>query len=322
MKKIAVLTSGGDAPGMNACIRSVVRSAHAHGVEMLGVMRGFDGLLARSFHPLQPRSMANTLQRGGTILMSSRCESFMLPEQRAAAYLNCKREGVEGLVCIGGDGSLRGLLALGTEHGFPIVGVPGTIDNDLEGTDFSIGFDTALNTAVEMVDKLRDTAAAYDRVMLVEVMGRQSGHIALDVALACGAEAVLLPEITTNVEVLVQRLNASAERGKHSQIVIIAEGEKQGGAVEWEKRLEGKVKTPVRFCVLGHVQRGGNPTARDRLLAGRLGAAAVEALVQGRSGVMVGEINGKVVETPLPECLRQHKPLPHDGLSLLGVLAT
>jgi len=320
-KRIAFLTSGGDAPGMNACIRSLVRTALHNAIEPVGVKRGFQGLLSRDFIPFNGRSVANILQRGGTVLMSSRCEEFLLSEQRAAAYLNLRRANIDALIAIGGDGTMRGLDLFSREHRMAVYGIPGTIDNDLLGTDYTLGFDTALNTALEMVDRLRDTTASYDRVMLVEVMGRHCGQIALHVGLASGAEEVLLPETKTDLDQLVSVIKTSHQMGKNSHIIIVAEGEELGGSVEIAKKLEGKLEIPVRICILGHVQRGGRPTARDRILAAKLGSGAVTALIEGKHSMMVGEINHKIAHTPFLACVEKPKPLPKEDIELLAILA-
>ena len=320
-KRIAVLTSGGDAPGMNACIRSVVRTAFHYQIEPMGVMRGFSGLLKRDFVSFNARSVANILQRGGTMLMASRCEEFFLPEQRAAAYLNLKTAEIDALIAIGGDGTMKGLDCLSKEHRLAVYGIPGTIDNDLLGTDYTVGFDTALNTALEMIDRLRDSASSYDRVMVVEVMGRQCGQIALQVSLACGAEEVLLPETKTDVDQVISSIKKSHSQGKNSHIIVVAEGDELGGSVEIAKTLKEHLEIPVRVCILGHVQRGGNPTARDRILAGKLGKEAVEALIDGKSSMMVGEINKQIIHTPFSECVSGHKPVSKEDLNLMAILA-
>ena len=322
IKRIAVLTSGGDSPGMNACIRSVVRSALDRGVETVGVMRGFEGLLSREFYEFEARSVANIIQRGGTMLMSSRCEKFRRSEQRSAAYLNLKNARCDALVAIGGDGTMRGLDAFCAENPtFPVMGVPGTIDNDLDGSEFTIGFDTALNTALEMVDRIRDTASSYDRVMVVEVMGRESGQIAFNVALACGAEAVLLPEMKDDMPTLAGQLKASHERGKHSQIVVVAEAGEPGRSTAIAQKLEKLLDIPVRVAVLGYVQRGGKPSAKDRILAAKLGNAAVAGLLTGQTRVMAGMLDGNIIYTPLAECVGSHRAIPQNLLDLLAVLA-
>lgn len=303
VKRVAILASGGDGPGMNACLRACVRTAHSLGIKPIGVLRGFDGLLKRDFFDFETRSVANIIQRGGTVLMSSRSKDFMLPEQRAAAFLNLRSLGVDGLIGMGGDGTMRGLEALFNEHGLAICGVPASIDNDLTGTDYSIGFDTAVNTALEMVDKLRDTISSFERVMLVEVMGRSCGEIALHVALAAGAEGLILPGNDGPYDGLIERVNQSHEKGKNSHIIVVAEGGRAGRSNDIAKALEKHIKIPVRVCTFGHVQRGGNPTADDRILASRLGEAAMRALFDGQKGVMVGEVNHAMVIQPLSHCV-------------------
>ncbi len=321
MKTIAVLTSGGDAPGMNACIRSVVRSGAAHGLQVIGFRRGFTGLMAGDYMPLGPRAVANIIQRGGTFLGTSRSPEFKQVKGRLKAIEVLKSAGIDGLIVIGGDGSFRGIQDLIKESGIQAVGIPGTIDNDVYGTDFSIGFDTAVNTVLEAIDRIRDTAASHERLFFVEVMGRQSGFIALEVGLAGGAEAVVVPEAPTDIKQLSKVLSDSQHRGKSSSIVIVTEGDEPGVAFTLAEQVEACVGIESRVVVLGHIQRGGSPTARDRVLATRLGAAAVEALINGKSGVMVGEINNMVALTPLPEVWGNKKMLNLSLLSLVGTLA-
>ncbi|MBI5746116.1 MAG: 6-phosphofructokinase [Nitrospirae bacterium] len=321
MKTIAVLTSGGDAPGMNACIRSVVRSGAAHGLQVIGFRRGFTGLMAGDYIPLGPRAVANIIQRGGTFLGTSRSPEFKGTEGRRKAIDVLEKAGVEGLIVIGGDGSFRGIYDLIRECDIRAVGIPGTIDNDIYGTDVSIGFDTAVNTVLEAIDRIRDTAASHERLFFVEVMGRQSGFIALEVGLAGGAEAVVVPEAPTDIKQLSKVLIDSQHRGKSSSIVIVTEGDEPGVAFTLAEQVKACVGMESRVVVLGHIQRGGSPTAKDRVLATLLGAAAVTALVEGKTGVMVGEINNMVVLTPLPEAWGKKKILDLSRLSLVGTLA-
>jgi 6-phosphofructokinase 1 len=321
MKTIAVLTSGGDAPGMNACIRAVVRTGVVHGLQVIGFRRGFTGLMAGDSIPLERRSVANVIQRGGTFLGTSRSPEFKKPEGRRKAIDVLKSSGVDGLIVIGGEGSFRGAQDLIQESGIRAVGIPGTIDNDLFGTDFSIGFDTAVNTALEAIDRIRDTAASHERLFFVEVMGHRTGFLALEVGLAGGAEAVLVPEAPTDLDQLCKTLDDSHRRGKSSSIVIVAEVDKPGVAFTIANRVKSSVGMESRVVILGHVQRGGPPTAKDRVLASRLGAAAVEALIEGKTGVMAGEMNNAVLLTPFPETWQKQKRLDLSRLVLVGTLA-
>jgi 6-phosphofructokinase 1 len=321
MKKIAVFTSGGDAPGMNACVRAVVRSGLYNGCEVVGIQYGFEGMIEGKFVDLQARSVSNIIQRGGTILRTARSEHFRTTEGRAQAATHLKGAGIEGLVAIGGDGTFRGAVKLHDEHGIAVVGVPGTIDNDLFGTDYTIGYDTAVNTAMEAIDKIRDTAASHDRLFYVEVMGRDSGFIALDVGISSGAEHIVIPEIHTSMQELKEELEAS-KKVKSSAIIIVAEGEEEGGAFSVAEKIKDTAGYDYRVCVLGHIQRGGSPTARDRMLASRLGVAAVDALLEGQTNVMVGEIHGKILSTPLKETWTNRKRIDEDLWRVASILAT
>ena len=320
-QRIGVLTSGGDAPGMNAAVRAVVRKGIAAGVEMVGVLRGYTGLIRGDFVDMNARSVSNVIQRGGTVLKTDRCKEFSEPEVRARAARHLRGHGVDALVVIGGDGSFRGAWALSQEHGIPVVGVPGTIDNDIHGTDFTIGFDTAINNAVEAIDKIRDTAAAHERLFLVEVMGRKSGFIALAVGLAAGAEMIVLPEDSMEIESICSTLTAGVERGKASSVVVVAEGKESGYVFKIAERMSQQGGAECKVLVLGHLQRGGNPSARDRILASVLGAASVDVLLAGRGGVMVGEVNGQVAEVPLSETWTHHHSIDRKVLELAKVLA-
>lgn len=322
MKKIAVLTSGGDSPGMNAAIRAVVRAASAHNLEVLGVKNGYQGLLTVDWVHLDARSVANILQRGGTILGTSRCQEMKTPEGRHRVAQTIRAAGIEGLITIGGDGTTRGATALFEEEHLKVVGVPSTIDNDLGGTDYTIGFDTALNTALEAIDRIRDTAESLSRIFFVEVMGRSRGFLALEVGIAGGADEILIPETETTIDKLCQVLTHSFARGKRSALVVVAEGDVPGGALEVARQVKERLGIDQRVCVLGHVQRGGSPTARDRILASKLGAAAVEALLKGREGYLVGEIRGDIVTTPLRQAWEQPKELNSYLQTLLKVMAT
>lgn len=321
MKRIAVLTSGGDAPGMNAAVRAVVRCASAYGLEVTGIRRGYAGLLERDFVFLGPRSVANVLHRGGTLLGTARCEEMKTPEGLRRGANSLEEGSLDGLVAIGGDGTFRGAQALAELTHVHVVGIPGTIDNDVYGTDFTIGFDTAVNTGLDAIDRIRDTAEAHQRLFFVEVMGRTRGFIALDVGLAGGAEEVLVPEVRTDFDELCASIRTQFEAGKRASIIVVAEGDDAGRAFEIAERVGTKLKMDYRVCVIGHVQRGGAPTARDRLLASKLGSGAVRALVEGRTGVMVGELAGKVAETPFELTWSQHKELDMDMFHLMRTLA-
>ena len=320
--RIAVLTSGGDAPGMNAAIRAVVRQADALGHEAWGVHRGYQGLLEGDVDPLPSRACANILQRGGTILHTARCPEFFDPAQRARAAGHLRDAGIEALVVIGGDGSFRAAEVLQREQGVACAGIPGTIDNDLPGTERTLGFDTALNTAVEAIDRIRDTASSHGRLFLVEVMGRSSGMLAVHTAIACGAEAVLYPESPEDsYENLVSRLNANWLRGKRSSIVVVAEGDMVGRAMAVGERLKRDHDLDLRVVVLGHVQRGGSPSAMDRIWGSRWGAEAVRRLDRGERGFYLGEMAGAMVAQPLSKVL-EPQPVPPGELGrLVSVLA-
>ncbi len=321
MKKIGVFTSGGDAPGMNACVRAVVRNAVYNGLEVVGIQYGYEGMIEGRFVDLQARSVSNIIQRGGTILRTARSEHFMTTEGRAQAAKNLKAVGIDGLVAIGGDGTFQGATKLSEEHAISVVGVPGTIDNDLFGTDYTIGYDTAVNTAMEAIDKIRDTAASHDRLFYVEVMGRDAGFIALDVGISSGSEHIAIPETHTNIQDLKEALMASKSH-KSSAIIIVAEGEESGGALSLAEKIKDAVGYDYRICVLGHIQRGGSPTARDRLLASRLGVAAVDALLEGQTNIMVGDIHGRIAFTPLLETWTNRKTIDKDLWRLAYILAT
>lgn len=322
MNHLAVLTSGGDAPGMNAAIRAVVRTAVHDGARVSGVYRGFQGLIEDDIVELQARDVANVIQRGGTVLRTARSEEFMQPAGRAKAAEVLRGRGIEGLVVIGGDGSFRGALALAREHGVKVIGIPGTIDNDIFGTDVSIGFNTAINVALEAVDRLRDTAASHDRLFLVEVMGRRSGHIALHVGVAGGAEAILIPEAPLTAAEVAQMIVAAEKRGKSSSIIVVAEGAYPGGARELQRTVEEASGYEIRSVILGHTQRGGTPTTRDRVLASRLGFHAVRALMRGKSGVMVGTDRRGIVFRDLAEVVANKKDVDRELLEIAAVLAT
>lgn len=322
MKKIAVLTSGGDSPGMNACIRAVVRTAIYEGMECFGVYRGYEGMIDGDLRKLASSDVSNIIQRGGTILKSSRSKGFFTAEGRAEAAENLRKKGIEGLVVIGGDGSFKGAQLLEKEQGIKCIGVPGTIDNDLFGTDFTLGYDTAVNTVVEAVDKIRDTADAHNRLFFVEVMGRDAGFIALRSGIATGAEAVLIPETETYIDELIQKLERGWQRHKSSSIIIVAEGDDAGGAYEVAAKVKEKFNQyETKVTVLGHVQRGGSPSANDRILGSRLGNAAVRALKEGRSLEMIGLTNNKVSYTPFAKATKHHSAINKQLLDLTEVLS-
>jgi len=308
MKKIGVYTSGGDAPGMNAAIRAVVRTAHAKNVEVIGILNGYVGLLENKMIPLNPRDMANIVQRGGTILKTGRSAEFMKPEYRAKAAQYLKSHGIEGLVCIGGDGSFRGAQALWAEHKVPIIGICGTIDNDVYGTDDTIGFDTAINTALDAIDKIRDTADSHDRIFIVEVMGRNSGFIASAVGLSGGAEEILTAENVVGVDKIVEKLKDSRAKGKTSSIIVTSEGQKAGRSYDLAEAIRKKSGLDAKVCILGHQQRGGAPTAHDRIFASRLGSEAVMALLAGKANLMIGTDGGKLIEVSLDIVTQNAKP--------------
>ena len=303
MKKIAVLTSGGDAPGMNAAIRAVVRKAAYHGIEVVGVNHGYEGFINGSIEPLDLGSVGGIIQRGGTKLYSARCPEFKQDAVQEQGIAKMRAANIEGLVVIGGDGSYRGAMDL-VKKGFPVVGVPGTIDNDVPGTEYTIGFDTALNTVVESIDKIRDTATSHENSFIVEVMGRDAGDIALWAGLAAGAETVLIPEEEYNLDEIIARLERGATRSKKHSIIIVAEGVMAGS--ELAKLLKDKAGIETRVSVLGHIQRGGSPTARDRVLASRFGAHAVELLMEGKSGRAVGIRNHQLIDYDMTEAFEKH----------------
>ena len=308
MKKIGILTSGGDAPGMNACIRAVVRTALDNNVEISGIRRGYAGLIESDMLALERKSIANIIHRGGTILETSRCPEFTTIEGRAKAIKILEQSGIEGLILLGGDGTFRGGTLLANECNVGIIGVPTTIDNDVYGTDYTIGFDTAVNTALEAIDRIRDTAVSHERLFFVEVMGHHTGFIALESGIAGGAEETILPE-TAGIDELWTRLEESFERGKKSAIVVVAEGDRPGHTFAIAQQAKDKLNIESRVCILGHVQRGGSPTARDRVLASNLGSAAVRALLQGKSGYMVGEVKNEIVYTALADIWGKKKAL-------------
>ncbi|NLT94665.1 MAG: 6-phosphofructokinase [Clostridia bacterium] len=318
MKKIALLTSGGDAPGMNAAIRAVVRTGIYHNLEVYGIERGYAGLIDGAIRKMNLGSVADIIQRGGTILHTARSKEFMTPEGRQKALNNLKTNGIDGLVVIGGDGSFRGAIEL-HNLGFPVIGVPGTIDNDIYGTELTIGFDTAINTVIDAINRIRDTATSHERVFLVEVMGRNSGWIALEAGLAGGAESILVPEIEPNYKEVVERIKRGIERGKRHSIILVAEG--VDSAYNVSKKIEEMMGIDIRVTVLGHIQRGGTPTALDRIIASRMGGLAVELLLQGKSNLMTGIKGKKIVEVPLDDAVNKKKELDLEAYNLAGILS-
>lgn len=323
IKKIGVLTSGGDAPGMNAAIRAVIRAAVNYEFEAVGIAQGFQGLIKGDFQPMNGRSVSNIINRGGTILKTARSEEFRTKKGRAKAYKNLSKENIDALVVIGGDGSFTGASIFEEEFGVPCIGIPGTIDNDIYGTDFTIGFDTAVNTVVEAVDKIRDTASSHNRFFFIEVMGRDSGYIAMYSGIACGAEKILIPELEGEFESLISALKAGRERKKTSNIVIVAEGDQEGGAYEIAKKTRKEFpEFDVKVTVLGHIQRGGAPSYFDRVLATRMGVKAVELLMLDKSGVMIGMKNNHMVTTTLKDAIKQHPSLNPELLRVANISAT
>ena len=323
MKRIGVLSSGGDSPGMNAAIRAVVRTAIYHGLDVFGIERGYQGLIDGQIQKMGARSVSGIIARGGTILKTARCKAFFEPEGRTIAARQLAKHGIEGLVVIGGDGSYQGAQKLHDEHGIKCIGVPGTIDNDIGGTDFTIGYDTALNIAVEAIDRIRDTAAAHDRIFFVEVMGRHSGYIAMMSGIAGGAEAILVPETPTDIPQLVDDLISGRARGKTSSIIVVAEGDEAGRAIDIAAKVAAISEfKDTRVTVIGHLQRGGTPSAFDRILASRLGVRAVEALLEGETGKMAGIRGNDVVLRPLSEAWEKRTQFNASYLDVARKLAT
>ncbi|WP_353084610.1 6-phosphofructokinase [Flavobacterium sp.] len=324
IKKIGVLTSGGDSPGMNAAIRSVVRTCAYHNIECIGIYRGYQGMIEGDFKEMGPRSVNNIINKGGTILKSARSKDFMSAEGRKKAFNNLSTAGIEALVVIGGDGSFTGAEIFNNEYGFPVMGIPGTIDNDIFGTSHTLGFDTALNTVVDCIDKIRDTASSHNRLFLVEVMGRDAGHIALNAGIGAGAEEILIPEENLGLERLLESLQKSKASGKSSSIVVIAEGDKIGKNVfELKDYIEENLpEYDIRVSVLGHMQRGGSPSCFDRVLASRLGVKAVESIIEGKTNFMVGLLNDKVALTPLEQAIKGSSEIDKDLLRVSDIMTT
>ncbi|MCI5989259.1 MAG: 6-phosphofructokinase [Candidatus Cryptobacteroides sp.] len=322
IKTVGVLTSGGDAPGMNACIRAVTRAAIFNGIKVMGIYRGYEGLINGEIKEFTSESVSNTVQRGGTILKTARSKEFMTEEGLKKAYDNLQAFGIDALIVIGGNGSLTGAQRLAREFDYPVIGLPGTIDNDLYGTDSTIGYDTALNTIVDCVDKIRDTATSHDRIFFVEVMGRDAGFLAQNSAIAAGAEAAIIPEDQTDVDQLEQFISRGFRKSKNSSIVIVSESPKDGGAMYYAERVRKEYpQYDVRVTILGHLQRGGTPTAFDRILASRLGYASIEALKEGQRNVMVGIHDDEIVYVPIDRAVKKDKPIDRELINVLGVLS-
>ena len=320
IKRIGILTSGGDAPGMNAAIRAITRSAISSGIEVKAIFRGYRGLLTNEIEDFKTENVSNIIQRGGTILKTARCDEFRTPEARQQAYENMVAHGIDALVVVGGDGTLTGARIFAQEFNFPIVGVPGTIDNDLFGTDITIGYDTALNTILECVDKIRDTATSHERLFFIEVMGRDAGFLALNGAIATGAEAAIIPEISLEKDQLAEMIENGFRKSKNSSIVLVAESEVTGGAMGVAKRVKKEYpQFDVRVSILGHLQRGGTPSAQDRILATRLGVAAVEALLDDQRNVMIGIQNDRIVYIPFSKAIKEDKPINAELLRVLRI---
>ncbi|MCL6634748.1 MAG: 6-phosphofructokinase [Peptococcaceae bacterium] len=319
MQRIALLTSGGDAPGMNACIRAVVRKAIYHGMEVIGIKRGYNGFIEADMGPMNLSSVADIIHRGGTILHTARSDAFLTAEGRARAFENVRRFNIQGLVVIGGDGSFRGAVTFHREYGLPVAGVPATIDNDIPGTDWTIGFDTAVNNVVDAINKIRDTATSHERTFILEVMGRHYGFIALAAGLAGGAESILIPEKPFNYDEICDRLMRGYRRGKLHSVIVVAEGAASG--LEVGRQIKERTGFDTKVTILGHLQRGGSPTARDRILASRLGARAVELLMEGEAGKMAGIQAGRLVSPGIEEALSQTRSIDLDMYNLAGVLS-
>ena len=322
IKKIGVFTSGGDSPGMNAAIRSVVRTCAYLKIDCVGIYRGYQGMIEGDFKPMDARSVNNIINKGGTILKSARCKEFRTEEGRKKAYEQLKAEGIDAFVVIGGDGSFTGAMIFNQEFDFPVIGIPGTIDNDIFGTTFTLGYDTALNTVVEAVDKIRDTASSHDRLFFVEVMGRDVGHIALNAGVGAGAEEILIPEENLGRERLLESLKRSKESGKSSSIVIVAEGDKTGKNIfELKEYVEENFPFyDVRVSVLGHMQRGGAPSCYDRVLASRMGVKAVEALLEGKTNLMVGIQDNKLILTPINKAIKGHTKIDKELIRVSDIM--
>ena len=322
VKSIGVLTSGGDAPGMNAAIRAVTRAAIYNGLKVYGIYRGYEGLINGEIKEFTSESVSSTIQRGGTILKTARSDEFRTPEGRAKAHENIVKFGIDALVVIGGNGSLAGAQIFAQEYDIPCIGLPGTIDNDLYGTDSTIGYDSALNTIVDCVDKIRDTATSHNRIFFIEVMGRDAGFLAQNSAIAAGAEAAIIPEDQTDIDQLAQFISRGFRKSKNSSIVLVSESKGTGGAMHYAERVRNEYpEYDVRVSILGHLQRGGVPSASDRILASRLGVAAIEALKEGQRNVMMGISNDKIVYVPFSRAIKMDKPIDKELINVLGILS-
>ena len=322
IKCIGILTSGGDAPGMNAAIRAITRSAIYNGLKVKGIYRGYKGLITGEIKEFKTENVSNIIQLGGTILKTARCQEFKTPEGRQIAYDTMKKEGIDALIVIGGDGSLTGARLLAQEFDVPCIGLPGTIDNDLYGTDTTIGYDTALNTILDAVDKIRDTATSHERLFFVEVMGRDAGFLALNGAIAAGAEAAIIPEFNTEVDQLEEFINNGFRKSKSSSIVLVAESEITGGAMHYAERVKNEYpQYDVRVTILGHLQRGGRPTAHDRIIASRMGVASIQALMEGQRNIMIGIENDHIVYVPFAKAIKNDKPIDRELVNVLHELS-
>ena len=322
IKCIGILTSGGDAPGMNAAIRAITRSAIYNGLTVKGIYRGYKGLITGEIQEFKTQNVSNIIQLGGTILKTARCEEFKTPEGRKTAYETMQKEGIDALVVIGGDGSLTGARLLAQEYDIPCIGLPGTIDNDLFGTDTTIGYDTALNTILDAVDKIRDTATSHERLFFVEVMGRDAGFLALNGAIAAGAEAAIISEFNTEVDQLEEFIKNGFRKSKNSSIVLVAESEITGGAIHYAERVKNEYpQYDVRVTILGHLQRGGSPTAHDRIIASRMGVASIQALMEGQRNVMIGIENDQIVYVPFSKAIKNDKPIDRELVNVLNELS-
>jgi 6-phosphofructokinase 1 len=322
IKCVGLLTSGGDAPGMNAAIRAVTRTAIFNGIRVKAIYRGYKGLITGEIKEFKTENVSNIIQQGGTIIKTARCAEFMTPEGRKTAYENMRKEEIDALIVIGGDGTFTGARIFAQEFNVPIVGLPGTIDNDLWGTDVTIGYDTALNTIIDAVDKIRDTASSHERLFFIEVMGRDAGFLALSSALASGAEAAIIPERETKVDQLEELIRNGFRKSKNSSIVIVAESEVTGGANGLAERMRREhPEYDVRVTILGHIQRGGSPTASDRILASRMGVAAVDALLDEQRSIMIGIVNDEIVHVPFTKAIKFDKPVNEDLLGVIQILS-
>lgn len=322
IKCVGILTSGGDAPGMNAAIRAVTRAAIYNGLTVKGIYRGYKGLITGEIQEFKTQNVSNIIQLGGTILKTARCAEFKTPEGRQIAHETMVREGIDALIVIGGDGSLTGARLLAQEFDVPCIGLPGTIDNDLYGTDTTIGYDTALNTILDAVDKIRDTATSHERLFFVEVMGRDAGFLALNGAIAAGAEAAIIPEFNTEVDQLEEFIKNGFRKSKSSSIVLVAESEITGGAMHYAERVKNEYpQYDVRVTILGHLQRGGRPTAHDRIIASRMGVASIQALMEGQRNVMIGIENDKIVYVPFAKAIKNDKPIDRELVNVLNELS-